>query len=96
MNEPLAVHGDGPFVVSVKCVVFEPPPPGYRECPECMVHHIESEQVLIIKAPIHVKEGLKLQLEILIEDKDGDKKLIEVKVDAEEPYEQEPNFMSAD
>lgn len=31
----MRLNGDGPFIVAISCFVFEPPPPGYRGCPQC-------------------------------------------------------------
>lgn len=46
----LSAEGDGPFAVEIKCHVSNPPPPGYRACPECGSFNIDEFEPLPVIA----------------------------------------------
>ena len=31
----MRLNGEAPFTVAISCFGFDPPPPGYRGCPQC-------------------------------------------------------------
>jgi hypothetical protein len=71
------VDGDGPFTVSLHCFVLNPPPPGYRTCPECRVQVVNVSQPFHFRAPRQLAGG---RLVIRIVDAVGEQEEIAIEV----------------
>lgn len=76
----LRIYGDGPFRVSLKCFVFEPPPPGYRECPECAVRTLAEGEAFLLRVSRRTWADRAGELQLRIVDSTGDHSELAIRV----------------
>lgn len=76
----LSVVGDEPFTVEIKCFVSNPPPRGFKPCPECGKFKITEAEVLEIMASPATFQNSQGTLDIHITDAVGDSELIRLMV----------------
>ena len=48
-SRPVRIRGDGPFYVTMKCFIFDPPPPQYTDCPGCAIRIVREGEVMMIQ-----------------------------------------------
>jgi hypothetical protein len=76
----LSILGDEPFNVEIKCFVSNPPPRGFKPCPECGKFEIRQAEALEIMASPAAFQNSQGTLDIQITDAVGDSKLIRLVV----------------
>ena len=60
--------------VKIKCFVGHPPPPVYKECPECGTFQVASGSTTTVKAPSVAFTAGRNQLEVIVSESTGDKR----------------------
>jgi hypothetical protein len=76
----LVLDGDGPFTVSTSCFVVNPPPPGFRPCPQCSTTTVSAHQALRIEVSTQFRTGKSGKLGIEITDAIGETVTLELNV----------------
>lgn len=76
----LIIKGTGPFSVSERCFVFDPPPPRYESCEACSTRQVGAEEHTTIRAPADMSHLGRLELRIVITDPDGATALVTIPV----------------
>ena len=73
-SKTFTIYGDGPFIVSSRCFVDKPRPPGpgFLPCPECEKHTVRSGGEVEINSSPDVWKGREGYLEIQIENSAGE------------------------
>ncbi len=79
-SRAITVYGAEPIEVEISCFVKEPPPPGYRPCPECGTLVVPTGGSFKIHA-VSDMLGHSDQVVVDIRDADGDRKRLNVHVD---------------
>ena len=80
----VAVWGDEPHTVAIKCFVNTPPPPGFKECSTCGSYSLNSGIALKIVASDTLFRGpvgrIAGNLSIQITDNTGDQKTFTIEI----------------
>jgi hypothetical protein len=77
----LRIDGAEPHTVEIHCFVNEPPPPGYRPCPECgTLDLILNGQPVEVHASATVFAKATGHVRVTITDSDNDQRVIILKV----------------
>jgi hypothetical protein len=71
-SRDLMLDGNGPFTVSTSCFVENPPPPGFRSCPECLTQLIPANRYLTIAVSPTLWQDRRGRIEIQIVDAVGE------------------------
>ncbi len=50
-SKEFVLHGAGPFRVTTQCFVDDPPPPGFRSCPECSSFEVAEDVSFRVECP---------------------------------------------
>ena len=77
---PVQIYGDGPFYVTMKCFVFEPPPPKYRDCPECAIRIVREGEVMMLQPSRETWAKRTGTLELHIRDSKGISETVTLRV----------------
>jgi hypothetical protein len=79
-SKRFTIHGDGPFMVSSRCFVDKPRPPGpgFLPCPECARQTVLDGGEVVINSSQDVWTGRQGHLEIHIENLAGESRDIRI------------------
>lgn len=79
-SKRFTIHGDGPFIVSSRCFVDKPRPPGpgFLPCPECVQETVRDGGEVVINSSPDVWKEREGYLEIHIENLAGESRDIQI------------------
>jgi len=76
----LRIVAPEPVTVQIKCFTKEPPPPGFRPCPECGSFRARSGEVLKLSVSDSNFRAAGGAIEVFVEDGEGDSRRLSLKV----------------
>jgi hypothetical protein len=76
----LTIWGDEPHAIAIKCFLWTPPPPGFKECPTCGEFNTTNGVSIKIAASENLFVNVGGQLRISITDSAGDRRELDIDV----------------
>jgi hypothetical protein len=83
----LLAWADAPLEIIIRCFTKDPPPAGYKPCPECGVIKAANGQSVPVQANDRIFSQPGGTLEVTVRDETGDSRqfLLRVRVESSEP-----------